>query len=356
MKSTSGEGEAHLIKPLTSIRFFAAMAVVIFHSGASFVSVNRHMPSFVKILLLNGYVGVTFFFVLSGFILQLTYRGRIRTTDQIKRFSVARFARLYPVYFLAIIAMWPFTTMAGLGDVPQFLLLHWWIPNGALGWTDWNMPSWTLSVEFFFYLCFPLISRWAVVIGTRWLAIIIFIGLSFDAITAASAVVGNDKVMFSWMHWTPVPLLRLPEFVIGICAAEISLRGNRLPIPSWIAALALVVGLSLSGSPRIAAFATATAVLLISCVARDGGSRFARALSSRWLVVLGGASYSLYLMQQPVHFAIERWLGTEKAVVALQYPVLIIGSLILFFWYEEPMREWIRKRIGMRPSVIEEVT
>lgn len=347
--------DQHLIKPLTSIRFFAALAVVIFHSGASFVSANTHVPGPVKTLLLNGYTGVTFFFVLSGFILHQTYRGRIGTVDQVKRFGVARFARLYPVYFLAVAAMLPFTQLAGWGDVPQFFLLHWWIPNGALGWTDWNMPSWTLSVEFFFYLCFPLISQGIAKLDTKAIAALIIAALAFDLITAGSAVIDNREVAFGWMHWVPIPLLRLPEFVIGISAAELILRGNRLPIPSWLPALALVVGLSLSGSPRMAAFATTMAALLIATVSRDDRSSFAKLLSARWLVVLGGASYSLYLMHQPVHFAVTTWLGTSKAMVALQYPILLAGSVAVFFWIEEPAREWIRKRMAMRPSVIEEV-
>ena len=348
--------DIRLIEPLTSIRFFAALAVVIFHSGASWMSANAHVPVPVKTLLLNGYLGVTFFFVLSGFILQLTYRGRISSGDQVKRFAVARFARLYPVYLLAVLAMLPFTVLVGWGDVPQFLLLHWWIPNGALGWSDWNMPSWTLSVEFFFYLCFPLLSRSLKAAGTGWLIAIVVAVIGFDLVTASSQVVDNRQVVFGWMHWVPIPILRLPEFILGICAAEINFRGMRLPIPSWLPAIALVIGLCLTGSPRVAVFATAMAALLILCVANENVSRFARVLSARWLVILGGASYSLYLLHQPVHFAVTTLLGTSKAAVALQYPILIGGSVAIFFWYEEPIREWIRRRIGMRPSAIEDVS
>lgn len=355
MHGAAPKAENHLIKPLTSIRFFAALAVVIFHSGASFVSVNPHVPGPLKTLLLNGYVGVTFFFVLSGFILHWTHRGRVASFDQVKRFGIARFARIYPVYVVTVLAMIPFVTWSGPGDLAQFALLHWWIPNGALGWTDWNMPSWTLSVEFFFYLCFPLISQSVERIGTRGLVAVIAAALAFDLITAASSAIDNREVMFGWMHWTPIPLLRLPEFVIGICAAEIIQRGHRVAIPPWLPALALVAGLCLSSSHRMAAFATAMAALLIAAIVSDRGSAFAKVLGARWLVILGGASYSMYLMHQPVHFAVVTWLGTSKAVIALQYPILIIGSVLVFLYYEEWAREKIRQRVGMRPSAIEEV-
>jgi peptidoglycan/LPS O-acetylase OafA/YrhL len=348
-------GGADLIGPLTSIRFFAAFAVVLYHSGAAFASASPHIPMPLKTLLLNGYLGVTFFFVLSGFILHLTYRGRIATSDQVKRFGIARFARLYPVYLVAVLAMLPFATLRGWADVPQFLLLHWWIPNGALGWNDWNMPTWTLSVEFFFYICFPLLSRMAEKLGSRSLLGLIAALLAFAAITGSSALIDNQFALFAWMKWTPVPLLRLPEFLIGIFVAEIHLRGYRVRIPAWPIALLLVAGLAVATSPRIAAFATAMSALLIVAIAGDQHSRFARALSVRWLVLLGAASYVLYLMHQPVHFAVLALFGSSKSMVALQYPILIAGSVAVFLFYEEPAREWIRKRAAMKPSASGEI-
>jgi peptidoglycan/LPS O-acetylase OafA/YrhL len=350
-----GTAQANLIKPLTSVRFFAAIFVVMYHSGSSFIAAQAHVPGPLKTLLLNGYLGVTFFFVLSGFILQLTYRGKIAGFGQVKKFGLARLARIYPVYALAILAMIPFVTLKGWGDVPQFLLLQSWIPYGALGWNTWNMPTWTLSVELFFYLCFPIISCAASAADTRWLAATILGLLCFDAITASSAVSDNANVAFGWMHWTPIPLLRLPEFVIGICAAELSKRGNRVPIQSWVPAVVLLAGMSLSSTPRMSAFATAMAVLLVAAVASDRGSRFAAALSTRWLVLLGGASYSLYLMHQPVHFYMTWQLGEGKWLVPLQYFVVIGGSVLVFLYIEEPAREWIRSRVKMKPSAIEEV-
>jgi len=346
-----------LVKPLTSIRFFAAMSVVVFHSGASFVGGNAHVPGPVKTLLVNGYLGVTFFFVLSGFILHYTYQGRVVGAAKLKGYGVARFARIYPIYLLAVLAAIPFVPMNGWGDVPQFLLLQWWPPGGAVPWYTWNMPTWTLSVEFFFYLCFPLLSAAVRRIGTRGLVAIVIALLAFDAATASSALIDSTTVMWPWMRWVPVPLLRLPEFAVGICAAELHLRraGGKLPFPSWLPAVALVAGLAVNATPWIAAYATTMTVLLISAVAADRDSRFARALSWRWLVLLGSASYALYLFQIPVHLGVVALLGSSKAMIALQFPILLIVSLLLFLFVEEPAREWIRARMGMKPSAIEPV-
>jgi peptidoglycan/LPS O-acetylase OafA/YrhL len=345
----------NLIEPLTSIRFFAAFAVVLFHSGASFAANSSYFPAFLKTLLMNGYSGVTFFFVLSGFILQFTYRGRVASGAQVRKFAVARFARIYPVYFVAVVMMLPFTTLAGWRDGPQFFLLHWWMPNGAFGWSDWNMPSWTLSVEFFFYLCFPLLSQGIEQLPTKVVAAFAIALLAFVAVTESSTFIIGEMGPFAWMRWVPVPILRLPEFAVGICVAELHLRGAMISVPSWAVALTLIVVLCLTGDPHVGPFVTAMSALLIASVAANQETRFAHLLSMRWIVVLGGASYSLYLLHQPVHFAIKLLLGANKAGIALQYPILIIGSVALFLFYEEPMREWIRARGRMKPSAMEKV-
>ena len=75
--------DGKLIDSLTSIRFFAAMIVVTFHAGAGWALAMPSIPGVVSNFLLNGYVGVTLFFVLSGFILQIVYRGKFDNRRQL---------------------------------------------------------------------------------------------------------------------------------------------------------------------------------------------------------------------------------------------------------------------------------
>src|ERR1051325_12098355 len=90
------------IKSLTAFRFLAAMAVFIFH-----------LPDFQghrnNIYFPKGYVGVTFFFILSGFVLAYNYHDKFLSLDRggIKKFYLARFARVYPVHFLTFLAAIP---------------------------------------------------------------------------------------------------------------------------------------------------------------------------------------------------------------------------------------------------------
>src|SRR5258708_486520 len=149
---------------LTSLRFFAAFHVVIFHFQAMQVLIG---PAWFRKLSSIGYVGVSFFFVLSGFILVYTYAGRPLI---LKSFWRARFARIYPAYAFSLLVMAPFFFFAVLTmNIPFFAwarghlklasilvlsLLQAWVPPAAL---TWNAVAWSLSVEAFFYVLFPFL-------------------------------------------------------------------------------------------------------------------------------------------------------------------------------------------------------
>lgn len=134
----------------------------------------------------QGYLGVNFFFLLSGFILVYTYVdpvGRMRLTPY--DFWVARLARIYPVYLLGfVVAAGPYlfqhhsagaSIVTALADIA---LTQAWIPTPAG--TAWNGPGWSLSAEAFFYLAFPFtvlyIARFTrrqafVALGASWFII-----------------------------------------------------------------------------------------------------------------------------------------------------------------------------------------
>lgn len=352
------EVDGKLISPMTSIRIFAAIFVVMYHSGSGFITAQPRVPDVIKSVLLNGYTGVTFFFVLSGFILHRTYRGNLIGRESIKRFAVARFARIYPVYLIAVIVMFPF---AGVNydwrDVPQFFLLHWWIttPQPILG--IWNGPSWTISVEAFFYLCFPWLTASATNLSTRSIYIALLALAVLDFVTGSSAFFSLHPAYFDWLRWVPTPIIRLPEFVIGVLVGELHFRRDekRFPVPTWVPVAVLLLTLCISHEPWVASAVTVLAALLIFVIAGDRGSVVARVLQQRWLVLLGAASYSLYLLHQPVHFYMVWLLGESKWLVPLQYLVVVGGSVLVFRCIEEPAREWIRLRLHMKPSAIEEV-
>ena len=101
---------------LTSLRFFAAFHVVIFHFQAMQIFIG---PAWFQKLSSIGYVGVSFFFVLSGFILVYTYAGRPIVLNNFWR---ARFARIYPSYAFSLLVTAPFFFYAVLTmNIPFFV-------------------------------------------------------------------------------------------------------------------------------------------------------------------------------------------------------------------------------------------
>jgi peptidoglycan/LPS O-acetylase OafA/YrhL len=144
---------------LTGIRFFAAFYVVLFHSRPWLMS-HFNLPGSLITFLGNGYLAVALFFLLSGFILSYTYAGNVENGRQHAKFWEPRFARIYPVYFLSLMLALPFQRALPLTTkIAVLAMVQAWNPFRR-GWTGaWNYPAWSLSVEAFFYLCFPFIQK-----------------------------------------------------------------------------------------------------------------------------------------------------------------------------------------------------
>ena len=138
----------------------AAFYVVLFH-GLPWLRQKFVVPRALETFLGNGYLAVTLFFILSGFILAYTYDGQIDGKTNRLHFWEARFARIYPVYFLSLMLAFWFERGLSLGTRLAVLgMVQAWDPRAPQLTGAWNYPAWTLSVEAFFYLCFPFLLPW----------------------------------------------------------------------------------------------------------------------------------------------------------------------------------------------------
>jgi peptidoglycan/LPS O-acetylase OafA/YrhL len=146
---------------LTGLRAFAALNIVFFH-----FSNPKWFGPFAPIVD-NGYTSVSFFLLLSGFVLAYNYSDRAQHGQlSAKNFWVARLSRLYPIYLFALLIStgmlldeWharPHGQFAW-GVVLTPLLMQGWSPSLS---TFWNTPAWTMCTEAFFYLIFPLVILW----------------------------------------------------------------------------------------------------------------------------------------------------------------------------------------------------
>jgi peptidoglycan/LPS O-acetylase OafA/YrhL len=351
------------ILSLTGLRFFAAAIVVMFHFARP---LNAGLLNFIS----HGAVGVMVFFVLSGFILTYSYSqepGVVR--GDLKSFWVARFARLYPVYLLGVLLFAPIIIVAG--DAPTWhravtgflaltVLQSWFHPLG-LSWGMWNPPGWSLSAEMFFYLVFPLACIKLSKLPTRRLGLI-------AVLCWALSVFGMS--MHSIMHlteydlWAFLPLVRLPEFLLGMAAGLIWKRRTTLtfdrmaPYTAIAAVVAFIAIMCLPVNDKMffSGFLSPIAALLI-CSLACGRGVLVRMMSSRPIVLLGGASYSLYILHWPFwrlgrYFFGGSRLATQQPDLyfVLYFVVTTIAACVCFLCLEEPMNRLLRRKLMGAPS------
>jgi peptidoglycan/LPS O-acetylase OafA/YrhL len=355
---------------LTTLRFFAALHVVLFHLRV--IGIVAGGPWWYQNFASIGYIGVNFFFVLSGFILVYTYAG---APLNIRRFWQARFARIYPAYVVSLVASAPFFFLAVRTlNLPFFAwskqhlvaacvltvsLLQSWVPNAAL---TWNSVCWSLSVEAFFYAVFPLLMLWSGDTKPRklllWIAVTSLVSLSFSLLYVylhpdGIAKINSGETTLLWKNILSFnPLVRLPEFVVGVFAGRLFLARNdnrSLAAPLMIGGLAIVAAITLLvgkiPSPFISAgfLSPAFAAIIYGLALRPKWASF---LGARWLVLLGDASYSLYLLHSIVISKVfdrlphlPLWLRVSAALAGG-----LGASLVSYLIVEEPARRLLRPR------------
>lgn len=333
------------LRALTGVRFFAAFYVVLFHTLPFLKSHFRLYPA-VERFLTNGNLAVAFFYLLSGFILAYTYEGKIAGLREYLRYLRARIARIYPVYLLSLLLALPFQLKTPLGAkfAVLFMVQAWNPINPGLA-GAWNYPAWSLSVEGFFYLCFPLFLASMFKLSTRALRLTV-IGLLFliVALHTPTMVLGvwNGTV---YGLQVPLPVLRLPEFLVGVALGLLFRRSRPRAQHSYLlylAAAGTVLLLSVPIGSWVSLVMVPFAFIVYELASSDGF--IAKVFSSRPLVLLGGASYAIYLLQYPIR-AWTRTLFSSAgsslsfAGSALTPAVLIAFSIAVFRYWEEPARK-----------------
>jgi peptidoglycan/LPS O-acetylase OafA/YrhL len=343
------------ISSLTSVRFFAAAWVVLYHTLGGWTLLRDSSPFFGF-----GYSGVTLFFVLSGFILSYTYSLRKYT---LRDFWFARAARILPVYFVALLVALPFAIrnvrVGGAALAPYTLaapvLLQSWFPKAAL---LWNGPGWSLSCEALFYLVFPFVAVPVARLSRRYfwpfLAVIWILSAApavcYALIRPEGVVdVATEATLLSLVKFNPV--IRLPEFLLGIGLGVAFLDGRRMPKARWVAVAsvaALVMLLCLPHNLPYPAYhngllAPIYAALIFALASAP------EMLDFPVLVLLGEASYSLYLLHEPVLnllalFA-KRMRWEQGGGFYLVFLLLCVAiSILSYKFVEVPARSWLKGR------------
>lgn len=368
---------------LTPLRFPAALTAVLFHVWVLLKGPGGQLP---PVEVWHLWSGVSFFFVLSGFILTYNYLDDLRspTRRAVWNFLVARWARTYPVHVLAILFMLPLhlrPLMEGVFGNPTILVLtqlglgHAFLPMTMHKANAFNSPSWTLSAEWFFYLSLPFLIPALTTGSLRRRVLVVALALTPWLL----AVCG----MFGWKVLGPItpyryPPVRMADFVAGVLLALLwhRLRGAGVPAVRSVGrattielAALLFTGAwawALIRSVKNFEWLMATGwlgvyippFLLLLWVLAHGGGWVSRLLASRVPTYLGDISFAFYMLHMPVLVYFHTygpklgapgwwWLGQWFAVVGTSF----VLAVVCYHLYEIPLRDRLRRWLSIRRPV-----
>ena len=355
------------LNALTGLRCFAAINVVLFHFS------NPQWFGWMAPVVNAGFISVSYFILLSGFVLAYNYSARARTGELDRaRFWKARFTRIYPIYFLSLLlALGQLSQEYGSHTHAMFwtgvaltpLLLQGWIPAIA---TFMNTPAWTMSAEASYYVLFPWLARWKRPerIGPHLgkMAGVWALGMIPGALYMAfnpDGIAHPDRFSYGPWLWALkyTPYGHVASFIFGVMLADLDqlmVRGSRLRFWLGVGGFAGVYGLLALG-PLVpyAIIHDGLLMPLFGCIVLGlaGENRLALALGWRPLVFVGEASYCLYLL----HFTLWNLihdshvlnrLGLARFDPWISYVSLIALALLALHLIEKPAQRQLRKWMG----------
>ena len=345
-----------MIDTLTSLRFIFALMVFGAHCYVvdSFFDVHGFK---------EGFVGVSFFFVLSGFIISYNYQEKLQERAISKRtFWVARVARVYPLHWLTLVLaafLGDYVTASGKADWCRHFLASLTLTNAYIPKMDYffsfNSPSWSLCCEQLFYFAFPFLVPLAKN-GKRLLSVF--------AMVAVLLTVGMYFTPEEYIkgYWYVNPIARFPDFVAGMLLFRLyvwlkgkgitPLKGSIMEMASLLLFLAFYF--YASEVPKVYRYSCyywlPVSMVLISFSLQKGF--LSRILSHRLLVLGGEISYSFYLIHLFVLLSYAEWQKEAGFYVAwyISVPVLlsaVVGlSLLSYRYFEKPMNRMVKSLLN----------
>jgi exopolysaccharide production protein ExoZ len=342
-----------IINSIQFLRGFAALAVVIHHTGGY---VKRYYEPH---LLLGdyfsiGFAGVDLFFVISGFIIHFTSKNYLNNPSKLKDYLSKRFVRVYPIYWIVTTLLftlgwlitnvlhknvfsigYPHTLVAYLQTYSLFPL-HFAI----------NPVTWTLSYEIFFYVIFALL-----IISKRLIIIpfsILIVSFYNIFITQSGSELTYFNFIFSGYNF---------EFVLGCLIFQFYEKVQLSKALSLIL-LSIAIGIILyfgyavsdvDSYQRVLTFGFPSGIILLTLLnlEKEGVISFPKVF-----IILGDSSYALYLIHFPMMLLmnkIPQMLGYKFTVnQEISYSYLIIISIVITSfgvhkWIEKPIAKFILK-------------
>lgn len=407
LQAAAARGSLVELPALTGLRFCAAFFVLVGHANPALFKLSPE-PWWLPRPILDAVtpLGMSLFFVLSGFVIHYNYADLLAspTSRNLAKFLIARFARLYPLYLLIVIAD------VGLGwkaiDFPAFYyyltMTQSWIfglfeGRTLIGHLRFSAVTWSISTEWFFYCSYPFllwalgsssgnglqIRRFSILAAVFMIlaATIQAFGYPIELLagsvwgpTVVDYPAGNNRFLLWLTNYSP--LGRMHEFLVGVVAAQLYMRWRDRPVERserWLGTLALCAAFLVLavtyGCVQIVDLSTVFGVVgkitvplsiatILLCCARYR-SLLARALSARWITACGDASYSIYLFHivviQSVAIPVMLSATTEMQLyVAVRFTIsallIILVSRGMYRTFEAPLRVALRSAYARHDS------
>lgn len=360
--SALGHGKTQRVHFLDGLRGLAILLVIGYHYFSRFAENESGLypygNGYADVWLFQyGFYGVHLFFAVSGFVIALS----LERCDSYWEFAVKRFARLWPTMLLCaviafcILSIWPaYWPQRWSNFLPSLTFVDGqvWnrlIPGLQSSWIDG--AYWSLFVEVRFYF---------------WAALLWFVSgrkrfqLAISAMSSVAVLLHAALLDLGQLYWADL-VSRLfiakywPWFLVGIAALNLMRKQTRQAL--WLAGLAgLQVGVLIwSGMPKTDAIAFCVVAGLMLGV--HGAPVLRRLLESRWLVGVGVASYSLYLLHQNAGLTVIAeiakalgWVGWSALSVMLAILALLVFlSRTIYEHWESPCNRIVVDAI-LRPK------
>lgn len=349
MAATDRPASSRRLDALTGARFLAALSVFVFHVATIGVfpagsGVARVLDATTKSA---GSIGVSFFFVLSGFVLTWSARPVESYGSFLRRRLVKIFPNHLVTFAAAMVAFAAAATPPGTALL-NAVLLQSWVPRPEV-FLSVNGSSWSLSCELLFYALFPLalgaIRR--IPAGQLWRVTLVMIGIVLMLPAAAHLIpkgevfdpaqfgtlLGGESITRMWFLYI-FPPVRLLDFVIGILMARLVMQGRWIRLPVLAAVGLTAVGYVVAlFTPWLVTVDAATVIPLALLVPTMASAETA-GLAPRWLTsriarLLGEVSFAFYLVHGIVLTYLRMRVGFARQLTVAEGGLFVAVSLIL---------------------------
>ncbi|GAB1470028.1 hypothetical protein MASR2M66_09050 [Chloroflexota bacterium] len=351
------------LEQLTFTRFIIIILVLFAHDTTGpYLRPLLFFP--LTALIRSGSTGVSYLFIMSGFVMALVYFRPEKKFDFLT-FWRTRFIRLYPLYILAFLLTCVYYYDAFLVVKPQKILanifiIQAWIPAYA---QSFNFVAWSMAVEIFFYFFFPFFVLWAYPQSTRkliWFAVIVWaVNMAIYHILWIGYITTNRELVLYF------PPLYFGSFVMGVVGGIWYLRigrdenlssGKRFAVLA-ISFLLLAVYTIISTDfipvlphliQPITGFLAPLLILFIVALSLDQ-SIISRFLSHPKLVNLGELSYALYILHIPVLWLYKQALKAAgvadvQNILNLTFlPLILLVAFVTHWYIDTPIRKWMKE-------------